>query len=985
MDRRRALWIATAFLVILGSGAASAQPTLVSPDVGRFRLDGYAEMQLRGLMDRFDTDRAYLSQWAWVLNLEPEWDIAPDGWGPFTHLSAFARLEFRYECVWTGCGIGNSWRHFGDRAKNAPAENWTNALTEGWVGGINLPKQGIPRRRVHGDSTKLLDITHVPRFERFYDVGVPRSSLEEALGPLADDLFAYRRFPGPRESLAFPQGPWRPESKIQPNGALAREPSTVLPLPLRPEARSLFIPSAALRQEIDGFGNFDQNFSQTELEWNLGASQEDQEWFLRELYFDMELLDGKLWVRAGKQNIVWGKTELFRTTDQFNPVDIGLASLPSLEESRIPLWSIRGVWAFYDVGPLEDVRLELAANLDDFEPIDTGRCAEPYTVWLICFKSAGLWSHGVTGGTLAGEVRPPDFWEDLRGLEVGARLEFRWSRFSVAIMDFYGYHDLPAIELFNNFERKVDVQTGRPLNVYGRPLTPDNALETSTGNRQAFDFGCAASRGFGEKALLALTGGAGQIPDVSERCIGDIVNVRDPLTLTATLLGLNVSIQAEPTNAIGAILAGQFGGNLLLEGAINGLDSALLAIVTGSLPVRLAPLNRDPFDGPSGGGLFGTDCPVGTTIGLILCPIVSTSNVSYYLTNEQEALLGCGPFYGTDCDVQGIDIFNAEASVLLQAFPGFERNPVGTRYEKGRLFILPGARGPGDPGYDLRFDGTPPKGFRSEMEALSFNFALGIAVLGIAEGDTECDLNDLATCAAIRAVEALTGSQRPELRAAGNGRYGRRDWGWHGGGEALIRYPKRNVLGLSLDFAEDRTKTSWGVEFTWINDTSFASNTSPTRLQEADVLNLTISVDRPTFVNFLNANRTFLLNSQVFLRYIPGHDASFDISGPVSVLATFAVITGYFQDRLLSSLVYVHDFSTTSGGLVAQFTYRATEAFSVSLGVLGFFGRPGTNRIARYPAQLFDTQTSFDIDTRYEGLTAISERDEVFMVLRYTF
>jgi len=42
---------------------------------------------------------------------------------------------------------------------------------------------------------------------------------------------------------------------------------------------------------------------------------------------------------------VWGKTELFRNQDQFNPQDIGLASLPSLEESRISLWALRAIWS----------------------------------------------------------------------------------------------------------------------------------------------------------------------------------------------------------------------------------------------------------------------------------------------------------------------------------------------------------------------------------------------------------------------------------------------------------------------------------------------------------------------------------------------------------------------------------------------------------------------------------------------------------------
>src|SRR5690606_19227614 len=105
---------------------------------------------------------------------------------------------------------------------------------------------------------------------------------------------------------------------------------------------------------------------------------------LKELYVDMEFFDSQLWVRLGRQQIVWGKTELFRTTDQFNPVDLALASLPSLEESRVATWAARAVWSFYDIGPAEDVRLEIAANIDRFRPNDVGRCGEPFTAIVAC-------------------------------------------------------------------------------------------------------------------------------------------------------------------------------------------------------------------------------------------------------------------------------------------------------------------------------------------------------------------------------------------------------------------------------------------------------------------------------------------------------------------------------------------------------------------------------------------------------------------------
>jgi len=957
----------------------------VSPGGGRFEIGGYAELQMRGLSDGFDANNWYLSQWAWILNLEPEWNIAPDGFGPFDTISAFARIEVRYECVWTGCGLANTWRYFGNRATRAPAHNWGDGLTERFEGPIDLPALGIPVKRIQSSDEELRNILSSQHTARGLESGVPLSTLEAAFGPRIDDLFTYKRIDGAGvggvdDTLALPLGPWRPESKIRPNGSLAALPSHVIGLPFRPESSSRYVPSAELRRHLDEFDSFDQNFRQTELEWNHGASQD--EWELKEAYVDFEMFDSRLWIRAGKQNIVWGKTELFRTTDQFNPVDLALASLPSLEESRIALWSVRGIWSFYDVGPLQDVRLELAMNYDDFEPIDLGRCGEPYAVWLVCGKTTALWGHGVVGIGIAGEERPPDPWDSARGIEFGARLEFRWGPLSFALTDFYGYDDFPALELFNSYSRGVD-SSGRPLDAYGRPLREDTALAASSGNRTLFEAACEGSLGFPGEGIRAFTGGEGIIPDVTNQCYTNLSNLQDPFIIEASISGLELEIEATFANVAGAALAGQFGGNLLVDVAINGIDQVLANLGSGTIPAYLVPLNVDPADGPKGGGLFGSGCTLA-----LLCGLADSSNVSMYLTDQQEALLGCGRFYRTDCDVDGLDLFHAEASVLLQSFAGFEGNPIATRFQDGKLFVLPGARGPGDPGYDRRIDGTPPRGFHSEMAAVSANFKTYTALAGFVEGsDDNCNIEEPDTCATVRGLVTLTGSQRPELRAGGNGKFGRRDFIWHGGGEALLFYPKRNVLGLSFDFGEDLTKTNWGVEFTWVNDVPFASNTSRNLLQETDVYNLTVSVDRPTFVNFLNANRTFFLNAQLFVRYLPHFDSSYDTNGPLTALGTFAITTGYFQDRLLPSLVLIHDLKSASGGVIAQFSYRFNESFSLTVGMLSFYGRPRENRIPYYPIALTNANYSTDSKTgmRFEGLSAIAERDEAFLSLRYTF
>ena len=122
------------------------------------------------------------------------------------------------------------------------------------------------------------------------------------------------------------------------------------------------------------------------------------------------------------------------------------------------------------------------------------------------------------------------------------------------------------------------------------------------------------------------------------------------------------------------------------------------------------------------------------------------------------------------------------------------------------------------------------------------------------------------------------------------------------------RYEQRNVLGLSSDFAEDHTKTNWGVEFTYIEDIPFINNDSFVGVSDSDALNLTVSVDRPTFINFLNPNRTFFFNSQWFVSYLTDWDDGYTVNGPWNVLFTFAMFTGYFQDRVQPQFVTVYDF-----------------------------------------------------------------------------
>src|SRR5690606_14397115 len=358
---------------------------------------------------------------------------------------------------------------------------------------------------------------------------------------------------------------------------------------------------------------------------------------------------------------------------------------------------------------------------------------------------------------------------------------------------------------FAEFSRRVDPLTGMPLDARGRPLTPDmdpdHILRMHPGNRQLFDVVCSATVGIAAEVLEELT----------EDCLVDLLNSETEFLLPGVT----------PANALGAVFTGTDVGSAI-AGFIAGGGLA------GS-PIPLIELNHDPNDG----GTAGT--------GVLL-----SNPLGYYLTDQQEALLGCGPFYGLDCDEDGIDLFNAEASVLLQSYPQF---PVGgavaTRDVNGLPVVLPGARGvsddinrngipdlidpeipvelrysplvdgctgPGVPGCEaasLLVDPRTGEPFPNEMAALSYTFLQLIAAISAGTGtDPDCKVEDPITCSLVRGVFNVAGSTQPEVRAGGNGRFGRRDFIWHGGSEIAIRYEKRHVLGFSFDFAEDRTKTN---------------------------------------------------------------------------------------------------------------------------------------------------------------------------------
>ena len=1066
----------------------------------RIDIHGYYEMRVVG-GENFGTRDAWdLYGWQHVLNVEVEAQLAPNGFGPFSAISAFARAELKFDCVYShGCGLFDSANAFGRRPRNLPAR-----LQAGQREGDAGTQATYDRRAYYFDDETRLDGA-VIGVDGVRNADLPngqRHATSVVFGPtLVDLLGASLGADGVRGSFANPgddagfyvlahERGCRAGSRalredslrgygnrellfnttcdLDPIGRLAGrvnpfdagEAHPVLgnfgayALPYRPaperrvaedaepwESQGLFIPNASVRDALrrDAFDSTDQHFTVGELQWNHGANQQLLK-ELRELYFDFETAGRRLWFRIGRQTIVWGKTELFRNQDQWNPTDVALGPLTSLEESRIPVFALRGIYSFYDVGPLQDVRLEVATVFDKFEPQDLGICGEPFTPRPACDKGLGLWQHGLTGAGVAGEQRPAKPWNDAKGLEYGARVEWRWDRYSFSLSDYYGFEDTPYPEIIFEYSRNVDPRTGRPrrgmergdcvTGVESACLTPGNALVEHSANQQLFAFICAATVGSApqvDPAACGLTiwnsanappgGGPGTGgPRTYVALWNNVVSGSD-----AGVDAFNGLISTDP------LVQASYQGQLI---AINA--NIRRGGIGQNIPTPLVNLNADLDDGASASPLP----PQTNTFQRIFW---YDDALQANLSNAQEALLGCGSHYGTQCDLQGIDLLNAEASALFQAFPwieGTESNPhwnttnaavaqpgtIGfsggalcTRFEGGGLLVLPGCLGPGLAGYDPAVDGGvlrtedgsgapllhPFTGqpFRSETAALSWNLLMLATALG-------CDPNnnDLSKCDPLRAFAigrcsfaqpqycklvdgfaSLTRVTRKDRRAGGNGVYGRRQFVWGGVGSALLRYQKRNVLGFSSDFAEDLTGTSWGFEFTWQEGLNYVNNDANDGLSGVDTFNLTISAERPTFFRALNAQRTFFLSEQLFISYIRGYERGMTADGPWTVLLLVNASTGYFQDRLSLSANVVWDFRSHSGALLPEVSWRFTDRVSATLG-LGVFTGGWTRRlrgINDFSANDDNLLTEFTYVEN--GLSPVRDLDHVYFKVRYAF
>ncbi len=167
--------------------------------------------------------------------------------------------------------------------------------------------------------------------------------------------------------------------------------------------------------DVDSRGCIDDylDYSESELK---SPEFNDHFDFLREFYIDGTFHLSRridLGVRLGKQQVVWGRTDLFRVLDVLNPVDYSRHNIyDELEDIRIPQWMLNLESRFGAVGPFADLNFAFVWNFDEFRPNNLGQGGTPYSILDAgsFFRAMNVcWELGCSVGNFAGGGVTTDF------------------------------------------------------------------------------------------------------------------------------------------------------------------------------------------------------------------------------------------------------------------------------------------------------------------------------------------------------------------------------------------------------------------------------------------------------------------------------------------------------------------------------------------------------------------------------------------------
>ncbi len=130
--------------------------------------------------------------------------------------------------------------------------------------------------------------------------------------------------------------------------------------------------------------------------------------FIREAYVTKTIgMDGgaSTFLKIGKQQVVWGRTDLFRVLDVINPVDYSRNNIyDELQDIRIPMWIAQAEYRMGGSETMQDRNLSVVWNFDRFRPNNLGQAGTPNSILDAgnFFRAmANCWDNGCTVANFA--------------------------------------------------------------------------------------------------------------------------------------------------------------------------------------------------------------------------------------------------------------------------------------------------------------------------------------------------------------------------------------------------------------------------------------------------------------------------------------------------------------------------------------------------------------------------------------------------------
>lgn len=134
--------------------------------------------------------------------------------------------------------------------------------------------------------------------------------------------------------------------------------------------------------------------------------------FIRELYLEGSIPFGDanagrdVFFRVGKQQVIWGRSDLFRVLDVINPVDYSRHNIyDELEDIRITQWIATAELRLGPTGIFDDLNVQAVWNFDKFRPNNLGQAGSPYAILDAGSFFRGMnncWENGCSVSNFAG-------------------------------------------------------------------------------------------------------------------------------------------------------------------------------------------------------------------------------------------------------------------------------------------------------------------------------------------------------------------------------------------------------------------------------------------------------------------------------------------------------------------------------------------------------------------------------------------------------